>query len=117
MKIRSFLGSITLLLLLSTINLSAAAHAPVYPNENNKTIKERISKMSIQEKEARAMEIKQRVQEIKAIDKSQLTSDQRKALRQELKEMKKEARQLSPTYIYISGAGLVLIIILLIILL
>lgn len=73
--------------------------------------------MSIQQKEARAMEIKQRVQEIKAIDKSQLTSDQRKALRQELKEMKKEARQLSPTYIYISGAGLVLIIILLIILL
>ena len=63
------------------------------------------------------MEIKQRVQEIKAIDRSQLTSDQLKALRQELKEMKKEARQLGPTYIYISGAGLVLIIILLIILL
>jgi Flp pilus assembly protein TadB len=117
MKIRSFLVSLTLLLLLGNINATAAANSSVYPNDNSKTIKERVSKMSVQQKESRALEIKQRVLEIKAIDKSQLTSDQRRALRKELKEMKKEARQLSPTYIYISGAGVVLIIILLIILL
>jgi hypothetical protein len=117
MKIRSLLASLTLLLVLSSVRVSAAPDAAVYPNDNNKTIKERVSRMSVQQKETRAMEIKQRLMEIKSIDKSQLTLDQRKALRKELKEMKKEARQLGPTYIYISGAGLVLIIILLIILL
>jgi homoserine kinase len=66
--------------------------------------------------EARAMAIKERVTEIQAMDFSKLSAAERKELRHELKDMKQELRQ-HPTGIYISGAGLILIIILLILLL
>lgn len=66
--------------------------------------------------EARALAIKERVTEIKAMDFSKLSATERKDLRHELKDMKQELRQ-HPTGIYISGAGLILIIILLILLL
>lgn len=71
--------------------------------------------MTKEQTEARVMAIKDRVAEIKAMDMSHMSNAQRKEIRNELKEMKKELK--SPTYIYISGAGLILIIILLILLL
>lgn len=70
--------------------------------------------MTYEQKVIRAQEIKQRVAEIKAMDMSQLTTAERKDLRHELKDMRKEMRD--PTYIYISGGALLLIIILLILL-
>jgi hypothetical protein len=117
MKIRSFLTALTILFTLSSIIVSATPLTSVNPVENSKTIKERISKMTTEQKDARVAEIKLRIQEIKSMDKSQLTSEQRKALRKELREMKKEAKQMGPTYVYISGAGLVIIILILILIL
>jgi len=117
MKIKSFLAALTILFTLSSISVSATSHISVDPGDNAKTIKERISKMTPAQKDARAAEIKIRIQEIKSMDKSQLNSEQRKALRKELKSMKKEAKQMGPTYVYISGAGVIIIILLLILIL
>lgn len=66
---------------------------------------------------ARAVEIQQRVQDIKAMNFSHLTMVERKDLKQELKGMNKELREMGPSYIYISVGTLLVIILLLIILL
>jgi hypothetical protein len=58
--------------------------------------------------------LKQRAAEIKAIDKSQLTRLERKDLRKELKDMNKEAKEIGHGGIYISLAGIIIIILLLI---
>jgi hypothetical protein len=112
MKIRSFLIALTVLFALNTSNAFASSNTIFGGGNDNKAIKERVAKMTHEQKQIRAMEIKERIKEIKEMDKSQLTSDQKKALRTELKEMKKEARAMGPTYIYISGAGLIIIILL-----
>ena len=65
--------------------------------------------------ETRAMEIQQRVDQIKAMDFTQLNNAERKNLRHELKDMKTELKQ--GPYIYISAGALILIIILIILLL
>ncbi len=57
-----------------------------------------------------------RVEEIRDMDKSELTSSEKKELRSELKDIK-ETMHRSGGYIYIGGGTLILIIILLIILL
>jgi hypothetical protein len=77
--------------------------------------KEAIAAMTDEQKAALARQIEDRVDYIKAMDKSQLTKDERKALRAELKDMKKEARYV--TGVYISVGALIIIILLLIILL
>jgi hypothetical protein len=68
------------------------------------------------ETEARVIQLKQRLAEVKAIDRSTLTSDEKKALRQEKRELKKEMKVISGG-VYVSVGALILIIILLIILL
>lgn len=75
--------------------------------------KEEISTMTEEQKQALVQQIKDRVEYIKEMDKSQLTKDERKALRTELKSMKKESRQV--TGVYISVGALIIIILLLII--
>jgi hypothetical protein len=117
MKFRSLLLALTVLFTLSSVNVSANSLSNSGTGESPKIMKERIAKMTPDQKQARVLEIKERVKEIKEMDKSQLSKEEKKALRSELKEMKKEAREMGPTYVYISGAGVVLIIILLIILL
>jgi hypothetical protein len=112
MKIRSFLIALTVLFALNTSNVFASSNTIFGGSNDNKAIKERVAKMTHEQKQIRAIEIKERIKEIKEMDKSQLTSDQKKALRTELKEMKKEARAMGPTYIYISGAGVIIIILL-----
>lgn len=74
--------------------------------------KEEISTMTEEQKQALVQQIKDRVEYIKAMDKSQLTKDERRALRTELKSMKKESRQV--TGVYISVGALIIIILLLI---
>ncbi|MDZ7742888.1 MAG: DUF6272 family protein [Bacteroidota bacterium] len=59
--------------------------------------------------------IKNRVKEIRKMDKSELTRAEKNELKSELKEMKKEAKKGGDT-IYIGGATLILIIILIILL-
>ena len=77
--------------------------------------KEEISTMTEEQKQALVQQIKDRVEFIKTMDKSQLSKDERKALRTELKSMKKEARAV--TGVYISVGALIIIILLLIIIL
>ncbi|WP_316798700.1 hypothetical protein [Pedobacter frigidisoli] len=60
--------------------------------------------------------IKDRVEEIKSMDKSNLTSAERKALRKELKEMKNQARAMSGG-VYLSVGAIIIIILLLILIL
>jgi len=77
--------------------------------------KEVIANMTEEQKQALIQQMKDRVEEIKSMDKSQLTKEERKALRTELKDMKKEARAV--TGVYISIGALIIIILLLIIIL
>lgn len=58
----------------------------------------------------------QRLQEIKEMDKSQLTTSERKALRKEVKNMKQEVRTNS-NGIYLSVGAIIIVILLLILIL
>ncbi|SES17901.1 hypothetical protein [Pedobacter rhizosphaerae] len=60
--------------------------------------------------------IKSRVEEIREMDKSNLTKAERKALRKELKEMKNQARAISGG-VYLSVGAIIIIILLLILIL
>lgn len=68
------------------------------------------------EQKARLEAIKNRVDEIKAMDKSNLTKAERKALKEELKGMKKEAKAIRGG-VYLSLGAIIIIILLLILLL
>ncbi|MCY1514506.1 hypothetical protein D9M68_490510 [compost metagenome] len=68
------------------------------------------------EQKARLDKIVNRVEEIRRMDKSKLSSEERKALRKELKEMKQEARVLN-NGVYLSVGAIIIIILLLILLL
>ena len=61
-------------------------------------------------------EISRRVEEIKNMDRSELNRQERKALRNELVEMKKEAKAISGG-VYLSVGAIIIIILLLILLL
>jgi len=64
----------------------------------------------------RVAEITRRVEEIKDIDRSELSREDRKALRNELQEMKKEAKAMNGG-IYLSVGAIIIVILLLILLL
>lgn len=97
MKIKTIL----LLLLL-------AAAPPVMATANGEIIPEN--------KEARAIELQNRLEEIKAIDKNELSRVEKKALRREVKEIKKELAAVSGG-VYLSVGAIILIALLLILLL
>lgn len=94
---------------------SFAATANDGKNQNDVNIA--VSKMTEAQKEARFEEIKTRVEAIKEMDKSTLTKAERKDLKNELRSMNKESKALGRGGIYISFAGLIIIILLLIIIL
>jgi len=79
--------------------------------------KDKVATMTETQKEARIEEMKARVEEIKDMDKSQLSREDRKALRQELRDMNKEAKAIGSGGIYISLAGVLIIILVLILVL
>lgn len=66
--------------------------------------------------EARAASLNQRLQEIKAMDKSDLAGTEKRALRKEVKEIKKELATMSGG-VYLSVGAILLIALLLILLL
>ncbi len=68
-------------------------------------------------KEARIAAIKGRVMEIRKMNYRQMSATERAEVKSELKDMKKEVRQLHPAGVYVSGTALIVIIILLILLL
>ncbi|MES2827214.1 MAG: hypothetical protein V4687_03635 [Bacteroidota bacterium] len=68
------------------------------------------------EQQMQLKRITDRVEEIKAMDKSNLTKAERKDLRNELKEMKKQARAMGGG-VYLSVGAIIIIILLLILIL
>jgi len=109
MKKKIFYSAITFLFAISAITANASSDI--------KVIKEKIAGMTEAQKEERIQQIKQRVEEIKAMDKSQLSKIERKDIRTELKNMNKEVKASGRGGgIYISlGAILVILLILVLI--
>ena len=89
MKIKVF-SFIAMVLLFSTTTVNAWSAA--IDSTSTKFINEKVATMTEEQKEARINEIKNRVEEIKDMDKSQLSPTDRKELRTELKTMNREAR-------------------------
>lgn len=105
-----------------TLSLSAALLMGLPASQaKTATITEETGKtevvMSEAEKEATIARMKLRVEEIKAMDKSQLSKAERKALRKELRDMNKQARALGAGGVYLSVAAIVIIILVLILIL
>lgn len=69
------------------------------------------------EQRAEIQQIQQRVEEIKAMDKSQLSRSERKALKKELREMNGRARAIGGGGVYLSVGAIIIIILLLILIL
>ena len=67
--------------------------------------------------DAHAQQLVARLKEIRDMDKSSLTSSERKALRKEVKEMKKEVKRDGSKGIYLSVGAIIIIVLLLILLL
>ena len=107
-----FYSAIMMLCLFFTVNNTYASNTEP---ASGPTLKEHVATMTTAEREARITQMKQRVQEIKAMDKSQLSREDKKALRKELRDMNKESRAMGGGTIYIS-LGAAIIIVLLIIL-
>ncbi|WP_147202422.1 hypothetical protein [Segetibacter aerophilus] len=103
-----FVAALVMLLSLNTFNASA---------KDKKPFSAAIENMTAEQKEARYLEMKQRVEEIKNMDKSSLTKDERKELKNELKSLNQEAKAIGKGGIYLSTAAIIIIILLLILLL
>jgi uncharacterized protein YpuA (DUF1002 family) len=111
MKRTIYLAAVILLLNLVALSTHAA---PTSVLTADKLTKEVVATMTPEEKQARLLEIKERVQELKAMNKSLMTTEERKAYRAELKDLKKESKLIDPS-LYLIGAGIVILIILLLI--
>ena len=95
--------ALTLLLGLCAFSSSAAVGTPLTP-----LTKQAIAAMTPEQKQARLAEIKERIAEIKSINRSQLTREERKELRTELRGLRQESGDMVGV-IYI-GAGLLVFI-------
>lgn len=80
------------------------------PMDDTKTLTE-------EEIALRMTEMRERVEEIKGMDRSSLTKEERKALRVELREMNKEAKAMEQQGVYLSVGAIIIIILLLILIL
>jgi len=90
MKTKMYLLA-TALMLMFAINTKAAGLGTPYTPYT----KEYIATMTAEQRQARIEEIKTRVDEIRAMDKSQLTRADKKELKAELKSMRHEANAIS----------------------
>lgn len=97
------------LVLVFTMAISANTVSAADKNDKVKT--EMTAEQKIQLKR-----ITDRVEEIKAMDKSDLSKSERKALRSELKELKQQARAMGGG-VYLSVGAIIIIILLLILIL
>lgn len=88
-----------------------AAFAPAAMANDNKPA---IDKTLTVEQQAKLSEIEGRVAEIKAMDFSEMTAEERKEVKNELREMKKEAKRVGGG-VYISVGAIILILILILI--
>lgn len=96
-----------LILSLSILNTSVIASDITLPSRNK----------TAQQDQIKSQQVWTRIQEIKAMDKANLSREERRELRKELRELKKEARPVTSGGVYLSVGAILLIILALIILL
>jgi len=109
MRMKTNLIALAFLFVLNTSTASASIITDKPP-------KERINELT-EEQKARMEAIKKRVAEIKAMDRSTLTKAERKDIRQELKQMNKEAKAAEGKGVFLSIGAIIIIVLLLILLL
>lgn len=102
---------------LLTLTAAAALFATTGNTAEANPFKSKEPKVLTVEETERLLEIESKVLEIKEMDLSALTKEERKELRYDLKSMEKEAKAMRGSGLYISTGALIIIIILLIILL
>jgi Zn-dependent M32 family carboxypeptidase len=107
MRIKTKLIALSVLFLLNAGTASASIVADKPSTEKELT----------EDQKARIEVLKRRVEEIKAIDRSTLSKAERKNIREELKNMNKEAKAMSGKGVYLSIGAIIIIILLLILLL
>src|SRR5688572_14875342 len=96
MKVKSYLSILLLILFSFQVNASAL-------DNNTRPDRKKIENMTAEEKKARLEEIRVRVNEIRNMDKSDLSREERKELRKELKDMQQEARAVRGIYLSIGA--------------
>ncbi|MEO8765873.1 MAG: hypothetical protein ABI416_16345 [Ginsengibacter sp.] len=104
MKFKKLITLLTLAMCLTTVMPAFAAD--VTPMVNTE----------IPNNDAQAQQLVSRLREIRDMDKTNLTSSEKRALRKEVREMKKEVRK-NQNGIYLSVGAIIIIILLLILLL
>jgi TolA-binding protein len=103
---KKFIYALTAVIMLSlSVNTTMAA-------ETKSPAKELTAEQKVQ-----VEQIQRRVEEIRDMDKSNLTRQERKELRKELKEMKAQANAVSGGGVYLSVGAIIIIILLLILIL
>ncbi|MDB5129302.1 hypothetical protein [Mucilaginibacter sp.] len=112
MKKKIYLIVMTMLLTVAAFNSNAATFT-----DKKDVYKEAAANMTKEQRVARVEEIKMRVNEIKAMDKSQLNKAEKKELKSELKELKYEAQAMGGGGIYLSIGAIIIIILVLILIL
>ncbi|NCI50812.1 hypothetical protein GWC95_12810 [Sediminibacterium roseum] len=112
MKTKLYLLGLAVMLSLGSLTSVNAANG-----STKEEVKAKVATMTTEQKEARVKEIKLRVEEIRHMDKSNLSRAERKELRSELRAMKYEANSLGGGGVYLSLAGIIIIILLLILIL
>lgn len=78
-------------------------------------LKIKITEKASPENAASAQKMQARLDEINAMDVKNLSAEEKQSIKEEIKAMKKETKQMDGVYFYFGGAGLILLIILLII--
>ena len=104
MKLKTLIGSLLLAMCLTMVMPAFAADVTPIANTENPS------------NDVRAGQLMTRLKEIRNMDKSNLTSSEKKALRKEVRAMKKEVRK-NQNGIYLSLGALIIIVLLLIIIL
>jgi len=107
MRTKTFLQTASLAIFIAiALPASSSIIAPVSSKTNN----------SAKTEDPRPQQLLQRLQDIKSMNKSELTRTEKKELRNEVKEIRKEARTISGG-VYLSAGAIIIIILLLLLLL
>ena len=105
------------IVVIALMMLASFTSMQAFARHDKHAIQNKVAAMTEDQKQLRVAEIKARVEEIKDMDKSKLSGEERKELRHELRDMNTEAKALGNGGVYISLAGIVIIILVLIIIL
>jgi len=111
MKAKLSILFLSLLLTLTVVSSHASVLDPIFKGKAKTT-----NTLTDEQKAARLAEIQSRVEVIRAADKSTLTKSERKAMKKELKQMGREAKEMRGG-VYLSVGAIIIIVLLLILIL